>query len=85
MFKDFDDYNLIFYFLFFVGYLLCIILISFCYYFIKWNKNYNGIYNVNFVYCNFIIELFMIFCKKNYWFWIMFIFLDFVYKINIWG
>lgn len=83
--KDFDDYNLIFHLPFSVGYLLCTTLISPCYYLIKQNKNYNGTHNVNSAHCNFIIELFMTLCKKNYWLWIMFIFLDFAHKTNIWG
>lgn len=70
MYKDFDDYNLIFHLPFSVGYLLCTILISPCYYLIKRNKNYNGTHNVNSAHCNFIIELFMTLCKKNYWLWI---------------
>lgn len=85
MSKDFDDYNLIFHLPFSVGYLLCTTLISPCYYLIKRNKNYNGTHNVNSAHCNFIIELFMTLCKKNYWLWIMFIFLDFAHKTNIWG
>lgn len=64
MSKDFDDYNLIFHLPFSVGYLLCTILISPCYYLIKRNKNYNGTHNVNSAHCNFIIELFMTLCKK---------------------
>lgn len=59
MSKDFNDYNLIFHLPFSVGYLLCTILISPCYYLIKQNKNYNGTHNVNSAHCNFIIELFM--------------------------
>lgn len=70
MSKDFDDYNLIFHLPFSVGYLLCTILIIPCYYLIKRNKNYNGTHNVNSAHCNFIIELFMTLCKKNYWLWI---------------
>lgn len=85
MSKDFDDYNLIFHLPFSVVYLLCTTLISPCYYLIKRNKNYNGTHNVNSAHCNFIIELFMTLCKKNYWLWIMFIFLDFAHKTNIWG
>lgn len=85
MSKDFDDYNLIFHLPFSVGYLLCTTLISPCYYLIKRNKNYNGTHNVNSAHCNFIIELFMTLCKKNYWLWIMFIFLDFAHKTNIRG
>lgn len=84
MSKDFDDYNLIFHLPFSVGYLLCTILISPCYYLIKRNKNYNGTHNVNSAHCNFIIELYMILCKKllalN-----LFIFLDFAHKTNIRG
>lgn len=68
--QGFDDYNLIFHLPFSVGYLLCTILISPCYYLIKRNKNYNGTHNVNSAHCNFIIELFMTLCKKNYWLWI---------------
>lgn len=64
MSKDFDDYNLIFHLPFSVGYLLCTILISPCYYLIKRNKNYNGTHNVNSAHCNFIIELFMTLLKK---------------------
>lgn len=63
--KDFDDYNLIFHLPFSVGYLLCTILISPCYYLIKQNKNYNGTHNVKSAHCNFIIELFMTLCKKK--------------------
>lgn len=85
MSKDFDDYNLIFHLPFSVGYLLCTILISPCYYLIKRNKNYNGTQNVNSAHCNFIIELFMTLCKKNYWLWIWIGFLDFAHKTNIWG